>query len=293
MNCCIFFKDNNFPIPFSGKIFFLSLLFGFMLLPSSQAAKPMLPQTYNGQTDIRGWVMSEKLDGVRGYWDGKQLLSKNGYPFDPPAEFISNLPDFPLEGELWSGRDTFEQTASTVRHDHNHFGWKKLKFAIFDVPKAVGGFTERIALAKSWVTTHPSQYAFVISQLPVRSEKHLQQELKRIEKLGGEGLIVRKADALYSPGRSSEILKVKNYHDAEATVIAHVLGKGDNSLRLGSLLVRLEDGTQFKIGTGFSHAEREHPPPIGAIVTFKHYGKYRSGIPKFPVYLRIRHDNGL
>jgi DNA ligase-1 len=62
--------------------------------------------------------------------------------------------------------------------------------------------------------------------------------------------------------------------------------------RLGSLLVELADGTRFKIGTGFSVAERETPPPIGAVVTFKYYGFYPSGIPKFPSFLRIRYDDG-
>jgi DNA ligase-1 len=121
----------------------------------------------------------------------------------------------------------------------------------------------------------------------------LEEELQRIEALGGEGLIVRKPDALYAAGRNPEILKVKNYQDAEATVVAHLPGKGRNKGRLGSLLVELEDGTQFRIGSGFSDAERESPPPVGAVVTFKFYGKYQSGIPKFPSYMRIRRDREL
>jgi DNA ligase-1 len=57
--------------------------------------------------------------------------------------------------------------------------------------------------------------------------------------------------------------------------------------------VELDDGTQFRIGGGFSDAERESPPPVGAVVTFKFYGKYPSGIPKFPSYMRIRRDREL
>lgn len=257
------------------------------------ATGPMLPEVYEGQVDVSGWLMSEKLDGVRGAWDGRQLRSKNGHLFHPPAPFIRDLPPFPLEGELWGGRGSFEQTVATVAREHPHGGWLQLKFAIFDVPQAPGAFTDRLARARKWFASHPSPYAFIIPKIPVRDRDHLQQELRRIEAHGGEGLIVRKPDALYAAGRSPEILKVKSYEDAEATVVAHLPGQGRNEGRLGSLLVELEDGTRFRIGTGFSDAERESPPPVGAVITFKHYGKYRSGIPKFPSFMRIRRDEGL
>jgi len=275
------------------KIISLLLCCGLILAESVCAVEPMLPKVYSEQVDISGWLMSEKLDGVRGYWDGQQLFSKNGHPLNPPPEFIRELPDFPLEGELWGGRGTFAQTAGIVRRKQPDEGWLQLKFAIFDVPAAPGGFVQRIKVARDWFAAHPSVYAFVIPQTGVTDREHLQQELQRIENLGGEGLIVRKSDALYTAGRSMEILKVKSYRDAEATVIAHLPGKGRNAGRLGSLLVALDDGTQFRIGTGFSDAERENPPSVGEVITFKFYGKYQSGIPKFPSYLRVREDNSL
>ncbi|WP_081703111.1 DNA ligase [Desulfuromonas sp. TF] len=271
------------------------LLSSGLMLPAvhAAAAELMLPQVYARQVPVSGWLMSEKLDGVRGTWDGRQLLSKNGRVFNPPAAFIRDLPPFPLEGELWGGRGSFEQTVAIVNTRQPHDGWLQLRFAIFDVPQAPGGFTGRLAQASDWFAAHPSPYAFVIPQIPVLDQARLQQELQRIENLGGEGLIVRKPDALYAGGRSSEILKVKNYQDAEATVVAHLPGRGRNRGRLGSLLVELDDGTQFRIGGGFSDAERESPPPVGAVVTFKFYGKYQSGIPKFPSYMRIRRDREL
>ncbi|MCK4507066.1 MAG: DNA ligase, partial [Desulfuromonadales bacterium] len=114
------------------------------------AAELMLPQVYKQQVDVSGWLMSEKLDGVRGYWDGTQLLSKNGHTFYPPAAFVRDLPPFPVEGELWGGRGTFEQTASIVMKQQSHNGWLRLKFALFDVPQAPGGFTTRLTKAKDW-----------------------------------------------------------------------------------------------------------------------------------------------
>lgn len=269
------------------------LLCLFFTVESIRAAEMMLPKVYSQQLDVSGWVMSEKYDGVRGYWDGHQLLSKSGRKFYPPREFVQGLPPFPVEGELWLGRGTFEKTVSTVNKQYPHPGWLQLKFAIFDVPRSSQGFLDRIKKARQWFAEHPSPYAFVISQIPVTEDAHLQRELQRIEELGGEGLIVRKPDGLYKVGRSMEILKVKNYRDGEATVVAHLPGKGRNKGRLGALLVELADGTSFKVGTGFSDVERRYPPPVGTLVTFKFYGFYDSGIPKFPSYLRIRTDAGL
>ncbi len=257
------------------------------------AVEMMLPKVYSAEVDVSGWLMSEKLDGVRGYWDGRQLLSKNGKRFYPPAAFVLDWPPFPVEGELWGGRSTFAETVSSVKKQQPHDGWLKLKFAIFDVPSSRGRFSERLARASDWFSVHPTPYAFVLPQITVRDSAHLQQELKRIETLGGEGLIVRRPDSYYSDGRTDEILKVKNCQDAEARVIAHLPGKGRNRGRLGALLVALDDGTQFKIGSGFSDNERESPPPIGELITFKYYGKHPSGIPRFPSFLRIRSDRNL
>lgn len=264
------------------------------LQPSATLAhQPMLPQIYRHEQNIMGWWMSEKLDGVRGYWDGERLWSKNGQPFYPPTQFTQELPPFALEGELWAGRNRFEFTTATVLRQQPHPGWLELKFAIFDVPQQDKTFRQRIALAQQWFQHHPSSYAFVIEQIPINSEHHLQQEQQRISDLGGEGLIARDPNALYTAGRSHSICKIKPYQDDEAMVIGHINGNGRNSGHLGALVVQKPDGITFKIGTGFSQSERENPPPVGTTITYKYNGFYNSGIPKFPVFLRLRSDNEL
>jgi len=260
---------------------------------NSHAQDIMLPQVYTASINVSNWLMSEKLDGIRGYWDGKRLFSKNKIPLHPPAAFVGNFPPFALEGEIWGGRGTFEKTLSIVKKQQANNGWLELKFAIFDVPQATGGFTRRLQKAKNWFKHHPAQFAFVILQKTIKDQGELRIELQRVEKLGGEGLIVRNPDALYTSGRSHEILKVKSFFDMEAVVIAHIGGKGRNQGRLGSLLVELPDKTRFKIGTGFSDEERSNPPPVGSIITFKYYGFFESGCPKFPSFFRIRTDNSL
>lgn len=272
------------------------LLLGIGLNIAAWAAppEPMLPRTDDGQIAISGWLMSEKLDGVRGYWDGQQLWSKNGTLFHPPQAFVADLPPFALEGELWGGRGGFATTAAVVlQRLDDPAGWLRLRFAVFDVPQAPGPFRQRIALASDWFAGHPSAHAFVIPQQSVRNRVELRRELARIEHLGGEGLIVRDPEAGYLAGRRPEILKVKSFQDGEAVVIEHFPGRGRNAGLLGALRVELPDGTRFRVGTGFSNEQRRNPPPLGTTITFKHHGHYRSGVPKFPVFLRIRHDLGL
>ena len=140
------------------------------LCEQAGAAGPMLPLVYHEQADIKGWLISEKLDGVRGYWDGKQLFSKNGKILSPPPEFTAQLPDFALEGELWGGRGTFEKTASIVLQQQPHSAWLQLKFAIFDVPQTPGSFITRIATANVWFNSNPSDYAFVIPQIKIQDQ---------------------------------------------------------------------------------------------------------------------------
>lgn len=270
------------------SVFFLLLIICLNFAAEVGALDLMLPVVYEEDIDINNWLMSEKLDGIRGYWNGEKLLSKKGIPLNPPAAFIRNFPDFAIEGEIWGGRNSYEKTMSIVMKDEAHEGWLNLKFAIFDVPESGGGFEARLNIAREWFAQNPSEYAFVIDHKPVKSREHLKKELQRIEKLGGEGLILRKPGSLYTNGRSRDVLKVKSYYDMEAVVIEHIEGEGRNRGRLGSLLVELPDKRRFKIGTGFSDEERNNPPPTGSVITFKYYGFYKSGIPKYPSFLSTK-----
>jgi DNA ligase-1 len=262
-------------------VFFLTCRFSWGL-------EIMLPKVYQGDIELSGWLYSEKLDGVRGYWDGRRLLSRNGIPFEAPAVFTADFPPFPLEGEIWGGRGTFEKTAAIVRRSGADPGWLDLRFAVFDVPAHPAGFEDRLQKADYWFALNPSRHAFVIEHRPVGDEEQLREELARVEKAGGEGLMLRRSGSPYTAGRSPDILKVKSYEDREAVVIGHLPGSGRNLERLGALLVELpESGLRFKIGSGFSDEERTHPPPIGALITFKFYGRYESGLPRFPVFLRL------
>jgi len=253
-------------------------------------APVMLAHKWNQNVDIRGWWMSEKLDGVRGYWTGTKLISRQGNPFNAPKWFTRNFTSTPLDGELWTEREQFPELVSIVRRRSAGTDWNKVHYFVFDAPGIEGGFEKRLDFTRRWFLEHPNLFAEVLEQQICESEEHLRKKLAEIESLGGEGMMLRRPGSPYTVGRSHDLLKVKTYEDAEATVIKHLPGSGKHTGRLGSLLVELPSGIQFAIGTGFSDLERDNPPPVGSIVTFKYYGFYKSGIPKFASFLRIHEE---
>lgn len=256
--------------------------------PGNSTYKVLLAKTWNGETEVKGWWMSEKLDGVRAYWTGSQLISRTGNPFPAPKSFTENFPDTPLDGELWLGRDQFQQMLSIVRTKKiSHKGWKKVRYYVFDAPKVKGGFEERQRFIKDWFINHRSLSTVVLSQERCQSRTHLFEKLKQIEALKGEGVMLRKPKSKYETGRSNTLLKVKSYRDSEATVVGYLPGKGKYSGMVGALMVKMLNGKQFAIGSGLTDQLRKTPPSIGTVITYKYYGLTQSGVPRFASYIRI------
>lgn len=259
-----------------------------LFLITTVSAEPlnlMLLEQYKDQP-IEGWVMSEKLDGVRGFWDGKQLLSRQGLPLSPPDYFVHGFPPFAIDGELFSERGKFEEISATVRSS-NPKGWYKLKLHVFDVPNAEGDLFARLSVLERYLQEHPTPYVQIIEQIPVKDKTHLNTFFSHIQQLGGEGVVVRNPNTPYIHGRSAQILKLKAVNDEECVVIAHHKGKGKYADKLGAITCENQRG-QFRIGSGFKEKDRENPPPIGSVITYKYRGLTNSGKPRFATYWRIR-----
>lgn len=248
------------------------------------------PDTYTGEETVAGWLMSEKLDGIRGYWTGTHLITRKGRTIHAPAWFTENLPPFALDGELWRKRNDFSFVQNTVLDRSPSESWREITYNIFEVPEMPGGFRQRLDKARAWFAAHPAPHVRLIEQIACHGPDHLRAYLEKIESLGGEGIIVKDPTRPFLAGRTSFSLKVKNFSDMEGTVVAHNPGKGRFAGMMGSLTLLLENGTSFKVGSGFTIAERRDPPPIGAVVTFKYQGFTRNGIPRFASFLRVRRD---
>ena len=127
-------------------------------------------------------------------------------------------------------------------------------------------------------------------QTKVTNHAALQARMRQTVKAGGEGLMLHRGASLYKGARNDDLLKVKPHEDAEARVVAHIPGQGKYTGMLGALLVETDTGQRFKLGTGFTDAQRRHPPAIGAWVTYRFRDVNPSGVPRFASFLRIRED---
>lgn len=250
-----------------------------------------LANVYDGNVDLGEYWISEKLDGVRAFWDGDALYSRRGNRYAAPAWFTEALPREPLDGELWMGRGTFDELSGVVRRlSPGGETWRTIRYMVFDLPAHAGPFDERLARLKALIDGLEAPHVDVVHQFRVVDEAELMAVLTSVVEQGGEGLMLRRSGSPYRPGRSDDLLKLKTYEDAEAVVVARLPGKGKYEGMMGSLLVELPDGRRFRLGSGFTDEDRRAPPALGTTVTFKYYGKTANGIPRFASFLRVRPD---
>jgi len=254
-------------------------------------AKPALTlaRTWQAGQDPSAYLVSEKFDGVRAFWDGQRLTFRSGLPIAAPAWFLDSLPKTPLDGELWLGRGRFDALSGLVRREVPiDAEWREVRYMIFDLPGAPGPFAERAQRITELVAQAHQPWLQAVAQTRVPDAATLQKLLKQTVKSGGEGLVLHRANALWVPGRSDALLKFKPLPDEEARVVAHLPGKGRNLGRLGALLLEMPDGQRFALGTGFTDAQRANPPVVGATVTYRYRDRTPKGLPKFASFLRVR-----
>jgi DNA ligase 1 len=252
---------------------------------------PALLLAHDAPSDVdpTGFLVSEKLDGVRAYWDGRRLVFRSGLPIAAPAWFTERLPPVALDGELWLGRGRFESLSGIVRRASPRVAdWQALRYMVFDLPGGAGPFSARAA--RLWQLTQERAWPQLaaVEQVAVASRADLQSRLDAVVRAGGEGLMLHRANAPYETGRSRALLKLKPLHDAEATVTGYIAGKGRHEGRLGALRVRTPEGIEFLIGTGFSDAQRDSPPAVGSVLTYTYRGRTEAGLPRFASFLRVR-----
>ena len=268
------------------KLFFI-MIFLLFLISFSNAIELQKAKTYTKTQSIENWMMSEKLDGIRAYWDGKQLLSKNGNIIHAPSWFIKDFPNFKLDGELWTKRNDFENIQSIVLDKFPSKHWSKITYNIFEVPEEKGDFLKRLNKINKWQKVKKNKYIKIIDQIRCKNDDHLEEYLQKVINLKAEGLMIKNPFLEYFVGRSSNILKVKKFLDSEAEVIAINYKKGSKN-KFKSLVLKLENNIIFNLGNGFTKEEKINHPKIGDIVTFKYYDLTKFGKPKFASFLRIR-----
>ena len=244
---------------------------------------------------LGGWLMSEKLDGMRAFWrpetrgmrfqevpwakrdkDSRDhvctgLWSRQGKVIFCPWD----LGDKPLDGELWLGRGGFQAVMSICKTLSPGPGWKEVKYCVFEPLVSPQG---PILPVKQEV-------------LPlVGWEERLTERLEEVTNEGGEGLIVRHPTMPWKPGRDWGLLKVKKLRDSEGIVVGWKPGLGKFDGMMGSLTIDWH-GTIFDL-SGFTDQERQLVEgwpvafPRGTEVRFRYRELSDDGVPKFASFWR-------
>ena len=273
------------------KLFTFLLFSSFSFASSTDQQTPslLLANIYQPGISLEDYWVSEKLDGVRAYWNGTHFVSRQGNVFHAPEWFTGVLPEMALDGELWLGRGEFERLSGLVRRrSPDDASWLGVKFMIFDLPGHTAVFDERLRRLKDIVTAIKALHVQLVEQFKVSDHEVLMEKLDELVSRGAEGLMLHLGSSVYKNGRSDDLLKLRKYFDAEAVVIRHVPGKGKYKGMLGSLEVETPEKNRFKIGSGFSDDERRNPPAIGSIITYKYFGLTKKDIPRFASFMRVR-----
>jgi len=191
---------------------------------SSLAAPPLLlAHVASSDIDPAPYLISEKYDGVRAYWDGKTLRYRSGNRVNAPAWFFEKLPPQALDGELWLGRGRFEELSGVVRKEKpDDAEWRQVKYMIFELPNAAGSFIQRYDALRDLVGQSNWPQLQAVEHIRIGDRAGLQRKLNQVMRDGGEGLMLHRADAPYITGRSEALLKLKLVLDSEAKVIGHV-----------------------------------------------------------------------
>ena len=255
-----------------------------------------------------GWYLSEKFDGYRAIWDGKTFRFRAGNIFATPKWFKAWMPPgIVLDGELFMGRECFEECGIFRKKTPNDKEWKSanVKYHVFDCPSHKGLFEERqkymqdlgklrCLCSKSSLGIPETMKCPIVftKQTKVKDEAAVMKKFEALVKKGAEGVMLRAPKSPYEPKRSSYLLKVKQSFDDECRIIGYKPGTGKYAGMLGAFHCELIkdkkitfdiSGMNDKIRKNY---KRTHP--VGTIVTFTYMGLSNKGVPRHPVYFRIR-----
>ena len=273
-----------------------------------------------------GWLLSEKYDGYRARWipERQVFLSRNQKVFNAPDWFKGAMPDINLDGELFAGRENFQDMGVVRKKIPIDEEWINIKYVVYDLPEDNNVFEVRVKnlknvvdeTKKAWDTfqfsedTHASPFNSIESpivfteQVKIKSLKHLDEIYKDVLSNGGEGVMIKDPKSYYEDKRSDYMLKYKPCFDAESIIVDYKVGQGKYEGLLGSFVCKplinygnysvidKNEGHEFTL-SGMDDEIRSNyleTHPEGTIITYEYSGITDTGKPRFPRYLRVRSD---
>jgi len=225
-----------------------------------------------------GFWISEKYDGVRGRAINAIMYSRTSKIYTLPDFITKQLESIvdeegnilELDGEIWFGYDTFDLASGSARRsDNNDEVWEQMTFMVFDTPDLELPFEDRIRkLNKAIKAAKPANIKGVKHYEFDHTKTTIQEELEKIEAIGGEGLVLREPGSMYEFARSHSMIKVKSFMYKEAIVTGYSEGTGKYEGMVGALLVESKEFgpedmdeeskeyVKFKVGSGLNDWQR-------------------------------------
>ena len=272
--------------------------------------KAMLAHKYNEDKADYPAFIQPKLDGVRCLFTAKGAFSRANNQFmnvehieQALKPFFAKNPTTVLDGELYNHglKDDFEKIISLVKKkkptDQDKAEAKELvQYHIYDV-------------ASMTIATYTDRYLFILAEKSLKNKPCLQvidNNLvldfddaivmhKKNLKIGYEGSIYRTPSGKYKGTRSWDLMKFKDFHDAEATIVDFVAGKGKRTGTLGKFIMQDDEGVEFGCppGKGYNYdalAEmlENAAQYVGQLATFTYFERTKAGSYRHPHYKCLR-----
>jgi galactitol-specific phosphotransferase system IIB component len=235
-----------------------------------------------------------KLDGVRMLMGNGVCWSRLGKPFIPEVveHLIFDTAGYILDGELIYEGASFQDTIRAVKKFRGDSA--NLTYHVFDIVDTERTFSDRLSILKNLLEYSDAPGGVkCVTTTQINDEDELLTAHKAYIKAGYEGTIIRNRDGLYQVGqRSSDLLKHKDFDDAEFEIIDVVEGSGKDK-GAAIFVCKTHTGGAFKVRPKGSMESRQSIwedayPYIGKMLTVRYQGTSEGGIPRFPVGLSMR-----
>lgn len=265
--------------------------------------EPMLAHDYNDyRKKIKHALATQpKLDGIRciinvdGMWTrkGKPIISAP-HIWDIVAPLFEENPFLVLDGELFAERSScdFNTIISCVRKtkptiDDLKESAKYIQYWIYDVPSFEAGFWNRQIEYIRLVEAINNEAIIAVETSVIKNETEADTALKEYLEQDYEGAIFREIDSAYENKRSKNLLKYKNFVDAEFEIIDVLEGEGKLANRVGKLVFAnfnaAVNGTHDYLAELWEHRNEL----IGKQATIKYFELTTDGAPRFPKVTQI------
>jgi len=281
--------------------------------------KPMLAHKFNPDKAVFPALLQPKLDGVRCVFTKDGAFSRTGKEFKNVDHIIKTLkplfkryPYLKLDGELYNHalKDDFEKIISLVRKtkptfEHRKEAEKLVQLHVYDSIRdklSCATYEERLddlidVIAERTYDGHfiDNDHVRLTKTVYIKNIDEAKEWHEKFLDEGYEGSIYRNPDGLYKGTRSWDLMKFKDFSDAEATIVGYELGKGKRQGTLGKFIMQDDAGIQFGCppGKGYSYKDLAAMIDnisdfIGQRATFTYFQRTQAGSYRHPLYKCIR-----